>query len=273
MNAEALGAGPLAGPRPDRMPSPALTATAPVTETPGEDRRLLLLFDIDGTLLRRASSEHALALRQALTNVHRLDGATLALEGSMAGRTDGEIARLMLLGAGIAQARIDELAAEVRAECCRLYVGLCPDDLSAKVTPGMRELLEWLSRRDSVQLALLTGNFEPVARVKLRAAGLAGWFEQGQGGFGSDSEDRTLLPALARRRAGEAAGLGGAWPRERTLVIGDTPRDIACAHADGVRCVAVTSGPYDTDALSDSDATAQSTDELRAIVEAMISVG
>jgi len=80
-----------------------------------------------------------------------------------------------------------------------------------------------------------------VARLKLRRAGLERWFRSGQGGFGSDSEDRVSLPPLARRRAGTP---GRPYPREQTLVIGDTPRDIACARADGLRCVAVTTGPF-----------------------------
>ena len=92
------------------------------------------------------------------------------------------------------------------------------------------------------RLALVTGNLEPIARLKLRAAGIVRHFAPGQGGFGSDSEDRSDLPPLARERA--AAGNGGApWPREQTVVIGDTPRDIACARADGVHVVAVATGP------------------------------
>jgi phosphoglycolate phosphatase-like HAD superfamily hydrolase len=73
-----------------------------------------------------------------------------------------------------------------------------------------------------------------------------------------------MLPPIARRRAGEAAGLGSSWPRERTLVIGDTPRDIACAHADGVRCVAVTTGPHAEADLTAADWVARSSAELRA---------
>ncbi len=98
----------------------------------------------------------------------------------------------------------------------------------------------------------MTGNLEPVARLKLKRAGLGRWFTAGQGGFGSDSEDRSLLPAIARRRAGRLDG-GRPYPRERTVVIGDTPRDIACARADGVRCIAVATGPYGVDALAEAD--------------------
>jgi phosphoglycolate phosphatase len=99
---------------------------------------------------------------------------------------------------------------------------------------------------DIYRLALVTGNFEPVARRKLASAGIGHYFAAGQGGFGSDAEDRSDLPAVARGRA-------GGWPRERTVVIGDTPRDIACARADAVRVIAVATGPFPAEALADAE--------------------
>ncbi len=232
---------------------------------------MLLLFDIDGTLVQRASGEHAQALLQALRNVHGVQADTISAHGSAAGRTDGEIARLILLDAGVSARRIDERAQAVRDECCRLYAELCPPDLSGKVIEGIPQLLRWLAQQPGVRLSLVTGNFEPVARIKLRAAGLGRFFAAGQGGFGSDSEDRAMLPPLARRRAGEAAGLGVSWPRERTIVIGDTPRDIACARADGARCLAVTSGPHPAQDLTQADAVAGSSVQLRELLELALS--
>ena len=103
----------------------------------------------------------------------------------------------------------------------------------------MVELLTELSARpDEFRLSLVTGNLEPIARLKLERAGVGRFFAAGQGGFGSDHEDRGRLPAIARARASDPP-----WPRERTVVIGDTPRDIACARADGVRVAAVATGP------------------------------
>ena len=128
----------------------------------------------------------------------------------------------------------------------------------------MPELLADLDERDGVSLALVTGNFEPVARLKLARAGIGLWFAPGQGGFGSDNEDRAALPAIARRRA---ARDGTAWPRERTLVIGDTPNDIACARADGVRCLAVATGPFAADDLHGADAVAADAGELRELLD------
>ena len=167
-----------------------------------------------------------------------------------AGRTDLAIARDLLLAAGVSDQQIDARADAVRAATAEAYGRLCPDDLSAKVAPGMVELLEALvARRDAFRLSLVTGNLEPVARLKLERAGVGRFFAPGQGGFGSDDEDRGRLPAIARGRASDPP-----WRRERTVVIGDTPRDIACARVDEVRVAAVATGPYAIEALADADA-------------------
>ncbi len=122
-------------------------------------------------------------------------------------------------------------------------------------------MLEWLAGR--CRLALLTGNYEAVARLKLARAGIGRYFPSRQGAFGSDAEDRTSLPAIARRRAGET---GRPYPREQTIVIGDTPRDIACAQADMVRCVAVTTGPYRREELGAADAVVSDAAGLKAVL-------
>jgi phosphoglycolate phosphatase len=225
----------------------------------------LLLFDIDGTLVWRASTEHAAALREALHEIHGLDPEFRrpGPPGSAAGRTDGEIARTLLLAAGHSARRIDECAADVREATCAAYARRCPPDLSDKLLPGIPELLARLDGRHDVRLSLVTGNFEPVARLKLLRAGVGGHFKAGQGGFGSDSEDRAALPPIARRRAGRD---GVSFPRERTIVIGDTPRDIACARADGVRCVAVATGPFGVDELREADAVAVGGEQLDTVL-------
>lgn len=228
---------------------------------------LLLLFDIDGTLVSRATAAHRHALHEALRRVHGVDAAALGDPIAPAGRTDGEIARLLLLAAGVSAQRIDAGADAVREACCRAYARLCPADLSDTVLPGIPQLLQWLAAREDIRLSLLTGNYEPVARLKLARAGVGRWFPAGQGAFGSDSEDRTMLPAIARRRAGRR---GRPWRREDTLVIGDTPRDIACARADGVRCAAVATGPHGEVELADADLVARDAFALRERLEALL---
>jgi len=227
---------------------------------------LLLLWDIDGTLLQRASLEHADAMRRALIDVH----GSLELDGRVveaAGRTDGAIARDLLVAAGHAPEAIDARADDVIAACCALYDDLCPADLSARVAPGVAGVLPRLAERpDAFRFSLVTGNFERIARLKLARAGIGGWFPEGQGAFGSDAEDRELLPPIARARAGD-------WPRERTVVIGDTPRDIACARADGLRVIAVATGPFPVEALADADAVADSAESIVPVLEDWATAG
>lgn len=227
---------------------------------------MLLLFDIDGTLLSGATDAHREALLAAILTVHGVRAQSFKRPVSPAGRTDSELARALLLDAGVSAERIDELADRVREESCREYARLCPDDLSATVLPGIPEVLGWLSGREHVKLALVTGNYEAIARLKLARAGIGGYFASGQGAFGSDSEDRAALPAIARRRAGE---LGHPYPRTETIVIGDTPRDIACARADGVKVIAVACGPFEADELSDADAVVEEPRELRDALGAL----
>jgi phosphoglycolate phosphatase len=230
---------------------------------------VLLLFDIDGTLLSGATEAHRDAMYAALREVHGVDPSAEQAVVEPAGRTDAEIARAILLGAGVGADRIDELASAVRDACCRIYATLSTDDLSHTVLPGVRDLLDWLAlHRDRVTLGLLTGNYEPVARLKLARAGIGGHFDAGQGAFGSDAEDRAALPAIARRRAGAT---GSPYPGELTIVIGDTPRDIACARADGVRCIAVASGPYSAERLRDADLVVEDALALKAALKAWAS--
>jgi phosphoglycolate phosphatase len=224
---------------------------------------VLLLFDIDGTLLEGTTQPVGEAMRAALKEVHGVDTSLIRAQIPTAGRTDGEIARAILLDAGVSTKRIDALAASVRELCCRSCAALLPDDLSRSVLPGVRELLDWLAEQADVKLGLLTGNYEPIARLKLKRAGIGGAFALGQGAFGSDAEDRTALPAIARRRAGTVQA---PYSRRETIVIGDTPQDILCARADGLRCVAVVSGPFRSDALAGADAVARDAGELRLLL-------
>jgi len=227
----------------------------------------LLLFDIDGTLLSGATAAHRDALHLAIRQIHGVD-AQVARRLAPAGRTDAEIARAILIDRGVSAERIDERAAAVRDACCAAYARLCPKDLKHTVLPGVRELLDWLASHRGTKLGLVTGNYECVARLKLARAGIGRYFPPGQGAYGSDAEDRAALPAIARRRAGRD---GVAHPRERTIVIGDTPRDIACARADSDRCIAVATGPFAAGELVAADVVVSDATELRAPLERLLS--
>jgi len=94
--------------------------------------------------------------------------------------------------------------------------------------------------------ALLTGNPPAVAHARMERLGLAELFPRGQGAFGCERENRIELFDLARERAGN-------WPSERTVAVGDTPLDVASAHAAGCLCIGVTTGRYRSEQLEEAD--------------------
>jgi len=219
---------------------------------------VLLLFDIDGTLLLKATRAHAQAVVEAVRAVYSPEERP-DVKIEAAGRTDLDIARQLALLGGVTPERFDARRDDFRAAAVEAYARLVEDDLSAHVAPGVIDVLEALAARDGVRLAVLTGNLEPIARIKLARAGLGDFFERGQGGFGSDHEDRTELPAIARKRA-------GGYPRSKTVIIGDTPRDIACARADGVRCIAIATGPFKASELRDADTVLETAHDLLEVL-------
>lgn len=223
---------------------------------------MLLLFDIDGTLLLRAVDAHRAAIHAALRRVwHVADPGAARVQA--AGRTDPDIARAILLQSGASAERIDARWPDFKRVAAEEYAARVDDDLSPFLAPGIVDVLEALSARDELVLSLVTGNLEAIARLKLARAGIGHFFARGQGGFGSDHEDRSELPAIARARAGRP---GEPYPRDRTIVIGDTPLDVACARADGVRCFAVATGPYRREDLGEADEVVASARELLALL-------
>jgi phosphoglycolate phosphatase-like HAD superfamily hydrolase len=227
---------------------------------------MLLLFDVDGTLLLRAAQAHKEAFNVALHEVFGIEDPS-AYRVATPGKTDLQIAREVLLQAGYGARTIDERLDALGEAWCRAHAERQPD-IADRVAPGMADLLGWLAGQEHVQLSLVTGNLEPIARLKLHRAGLGDYFARGQGGFGSDSEDRAELPAVARQRAGRADG--EPYPRTHTAVIGDTPLDIACARADGVRAVAIATGPYGVDDLRAADDVAVNAADLRGVLARML---
>jgi phosphoglycolate phosphatase-like HAD superfamily hydrolase len=227
---------------------------------------VLLLFDVDGTLLLQGARAHKEAFHVAVREVFGIEDAT-AFRVATPGKTDLQIAREVLLQAGFDPRAIDDGLDDLGEAWCRAHAER-QRDIADRVAPGMRELLGWLAGVEGARLALLTGNLEPIARLKLTRAGIGDYFPRGQGAFGSDSEDRAELPAVARRRAGRPSA--SPYPRAKTAVIGDTPLDIACARADGVRAVAVASGPFGVEELRAADDIAPDAAGLRAVLERLL---
>jgi phosphoglycolate phosphatase-like HAD superfamily hydrolase len=202
--------------------------------------RRLILFDIDGTLVRGGPAK--LAFLTAMAETYGTEGD--ADRVSFAGKTDPQIARELLTSAGRTQAAIDEGFPELWAR----YLGHLERALETHpmtVLPGVREVLAGLAPLEDVALGLVTGNIAGGAKLKLGSAGL--WDHFAIGSYGSDHEERDELPAIALGRARERWGKAIA-PRD-ALIVGDTPRDIACGRACGISTLAVATGTYGADAL------------------------
>src|SRR5512147_595452 len=209
----------------------------------------LILFDIDGTIL----STNGAATRA----FHRALLATYGTAGPIAnhpfdGKTDRQIARELLRMAGLDDATITRSFQELWTVYLRaLAAELGRPDSRMVVHPGVAELLDRLAQmQEDFVVGLLTGNIEAGATIKLSAVRLEHHFRFGA--FGSDSERREELPAVAVERA--RALTGQEYRGHDIVVIGDTPADMTCGLGLGVRSLGVATGRYAPDQLKDAGA-------------------
>ena len=207
----------------------------------------LVLFDIDGTLLLSGGA----GVRSMTRAFESIFGVADAFAGMViAGRTD-----TYLLSAAMARAGLPDTA-EAHARFHASYLPILAGEIREQgngrygVMPGVEPLLAALQERDDVHLALLTGNYEQAAKIKLAHFGLSHFFEWGV--FGEESPDRNVLGLIALARA-EARSVPAA-ALEKPVVIGDTPDDIACAHAAGALALAVATGSYSVEQLREAGA-------------------
>jgi len=205
----------------------------------------LILFDIDGTLIHTGRA----GLRGMNAAFRRLHGRDNALDGvSFAGRTDRAITvdvfrniDLEPTDAAILALR-DAYLEDLRVEIAR------PVADPGGIFPGVLALLAALERRADVAVGLLTGNFAGGAEIKLGHFDL--WRRFAFGAFGDEHHDRRDLVPVALARARER---GCVVDAASTVIIGDTPLDIDCAHAHGARAIAVATGPFTTADLAHAD--------------------
>ena len=195
---------------------------------------LLVLWDVDGTLVRTAGHGR-FAFEEAFRAVVGREPDPV----DYAGRTDRQIVEIMLGDRPGDAPRILEALAGALA--------LRKDAMATEgyAYPGVPEVLEALHRRDDVINSLLTGNIQANAVVKVSAFGLEPWLDFEVGAYGSDPhEERSDLVAVARERAaakyGEPTG---------AVLVGDTPLDVRAAQEAGARAVAVATGFADPEAL------------------------
>ena len=198
-------------------------------ETPSS----LVLFDIDGTLLKRAGPHHRQALEDA---VLRVTGTAATTDGiPVAGMLDGQILRLMMAAAGVPAAEVRRHLPAVMEKAQSLYVRRCPD-LRAKVCPGVRGVLARLRRHNAV-VGLVTGNLSRIGWKKMERAGLEECFR-----FGAFAEQGRTRGQLIRTAVRQARREGWIGRGAVVTMVGDHPNDILAAREAGVRSLAVGTG-------------------------------
>jgi phosphoglycolate phosphatase-like HAD superfamily hydrolase len=227
-------------------------------------RRLtLVLFDVDGTLLLTPDRVYLDALVESVRDVwgHELTEESFGRAEHRPGETAMQGLRHLLLGEGLERAAIDR---ELRRWCtifAERYVALLARTPTPHWELGPATLETLAALEPEHTLALLTGNPEPVARARMERLGLNGFFPPGAGAFGCEAEERADLIDLARDRAGASEA--------ETVLVGDTPLDIAGAHEAGIRAVAVTTGEYGAAALAAADAVVEGLRDLPGALSAL----
>ena len=193
----------------------------------------LVLFDIDGTLIRRAGPHHREALVEAVRGVAGIDTTTDNI--LVHGMLDPDILTRMMRDAGVSRATIRRHLPAIIERAQRIYVRCCPD-LRKNTCPGVRRLLYALKRR-GIPMGLVTGNLTSIGWRKMERAGLRQYFQFGF--FAAMAPRRADLVRMALAHARQQA-----WIDRRTSIslVGDAPSDIIAARENGARAVAVHTG-------------------------------
>jgi phosphoglycolate phosphatase len=201
----------------------------------------LVLFDIDGTLIRTGGAG-VKAFEQTFSEIFGLPEATRTLQFS--GRTDVSLVRecFNLHSVETSESNFKRFFEAYPPRLERL-LGTLP----GAVLPGIRSFLDSIfSVPKKPVVGLLTGNVRRGAELKLRHFGLWERFETGA--FADDHEDRNCIAATAKIRGEKLIGrdLDG----REIVVVGDTPHDITCARSIGAKVLAVGTGVHTRDQLA-----------------------
>jgi phosphoglycolate phosphatase-like HAD superfamily hydrolase len=202
-----------------------------------------VLFDIDGTLVS-VDGAGGRSLNRAMQELLGVTDGFRQID--FAGKTDLQIIREGLGTLGLVDR--DDL---LHSLLDRYLVHLRTEVSTGRghVKNGVRELLPALQDLEGIYLGLLTGNAETGARLKLKPFGLNQYFRVGA--FGSDSEDRNVLLPIAVQRLQESESISVS--HDRCVVVGDTPKDVECAHVHGASSIAVATGTYPLKELEKTD--------------------
>jgi phosphoglycolate phosphatase len=206
----------------------------------------LVLWDIDGTLVAAGQVGRDIFDDAFRAVVGRAPEAVAARVIAMAGRTDHEIALEFLAAHQVAEGE-RHLPAFTEALVAALAARSAVIRDRGRALPGAEAALAAVGRADGVTQSVLTGNVQPNALLKLAAFGLDGYLDLAVGGYGSDDRRRPLLVGVARAKAARKHGV--AFDGPATVLVGDTPLDVAAGQASGARVVAVATGPYRVDEL------------------------
>jgi phosphoglycolate phosphatase len=227
-----------------------------------------VLWDIDGTLVQAGEVGRDIFSEAFAAVVGREPDEAAARMLAMAGRTDLEIALEFL-----ANHEVDEGERHLPAFTEALVAALATKEARirelGRALPGAEAALAALGDVPGVVQSLLTGNVQPNALVKLAAFGLDRYLDFEVGGFGSDHRHRPSLVGVARGKARRKYGAG--FDGAATVLVGDTPLDVAAGRDGGARVVAVATGPYGVEELRAAGADAVLAD-LRDTEQALAAI-
>jgi phosphoglycolate phosphatase len=194
----------------------------------------LVLFDIDGTLLRGAGRHHKDAL---IEGIRRVIGVAASFDGiDTAGMLDRDLIAQLLRGCGASKRATRGVLKEIMRECQSSYIEICAADLSPFLCANVRETLSELRSHRAV-LGLVTGNLSNIAWKKMELAGIRHFFSIGA--FAEDGRTRTRLAQLAAWQARREGVIG---KNGRISLVGDHANDITAARTNGFQAVAVATG-------------------------------
>jgi phosphoglycolate phosphatase len=195
--------------------------------------RALVLFDIDGTLVRRAGSHHRDALVEGVRQVTGLETTTAGIP--VQGMLDPDILTIMLRRAGASRTIVRQALPTIQRAASRHYLRVCPE-IQGKRCPSVIAALDRLTRR-SILLGLVTGNLARIGWHKLHRADLRQYFRFGA--FGEMAATRGGLVRIAIRQARSHGWIGREAP---ISLVGDSPNDVIAARGNGIRSIAVRTG-------------------------------
>jgi phosphoglycolate phosphatase-like HAD superfamily hydrolase len=207
----------------------------------------LILFDIDGTILRAGDREHGAAFTHAFETIY---GKPVTLEGvPLAGMLDAQIARVLFERHGLEPSEADTRLHEMMAAMGERYVAaIAARDTRERLLPGITEAI-LATIHNGWTPGVLTGNARSVGEAKLRAAGLDLLLTFGA--WGDSAVERGHLVEVGIESA--FAKTGVRFTPAQTVLIGDTPNDISAARLGGAHVIAVATGRFDTEALRHHD--------------------